>query len=80
MKWEGHPEAIGRRAKHCQRSRTIGFKVPRASTTGDADAYQDLLAMVCAVRQPVDIIDWIYVRDIVDLQWMPSGTVVPRHT
>ncbi len=25
--------------------------------------------MVCAERQPVDIIDWIYVRDIVDLQW-----------
>ena len=35
----------------------------------DADAYQNLLAMVCAERQPVDIIDWIYVRDMVDLQW-----------
>jgi len=35
----------------------------------DADAYEQLLAMVIEVVKPVDIMDWFWVRDIADLQW-----------
>lgn len=42
---------------------------PPAIDGEDADAYQQSLAMVIDVVRPVDIMDWFWVRDIVDLQW-----------
>jgi hypothetical protein len=35
----------------------------------DANAYEQMLAMVIEVVKPVDIMDWMWVRDIVDLEW-----------
>ncbi len=35
----------------------------------DADAYADLLARVSAVVKPADILEEIWVRDVVDLVW-----------
>lgn len=35
----------------------------------DVNAYRQLLAMVIDLVKPADIIDWIHVHDVADLQW-----------
>ena len=35
----------------------------------DAAAYDQLLARICAVVKPVDIIDEMYIADVVSLEW-----------
>ena len=35
----------------------------------DAAAYDQLLARICAAEKPVDIIDEIFIADVVSLEW-----------
>jgi hypothetical protein len=62
------PKAIGQTLKQFQR-RWRAWDRPRVFEGEDAAAYQQLLAMVIDLVKPADIMDWIWVRDIVDLQW-----------
>jgi hypothetical protein len=41
----------------------------RRSCLDDGDRYQRFLAAIVAEVEPNDILEWIWVRDVMDLQW-----------
>jgi hypothetical protein len=45
------------------------FGQPQVLEGEDAAAYDELLARICAAVKPVDIIDEIFIADVVSLEW-----------
>src|SRR5262249_19449576 len=45
------------------------FSPPLLLEGEDASAYDQLLARICAAVKPVDIIDEIFIADVVSLEW-----------
>jgi hypothetical protein len=45
------------------------FGQPQSLAGEDAAAYDQLLARICAVVKPIDIIDEMFIADVVSLEW-----------
>jgi hypothetical protein len=56
-------------SKPAKAARLAMFGPPPLIIGEDADAYEELLARVSADVEPKDILEEIWVRDIVDLAW-----------
>jgi hypothetical protein len=70
---ESHPKANSKsKANTSPLAKVQGlmlFGSPLLLQGEDAAAYDDLLGRVCAAIKPVDIIDEIFIADVVSLQW-----------
>jgi hypothetical protein len=63
------PDVLTSAPKSPTKSAPDFFGSPPLIAGEDADHYNELLARVCAAVQPADIIEEMWVRDVVGLQW-----------